>query len=83
MNTRSGTVPGFKRKTYHPVVRLGGFVAIIVGLWVIMTGVDLITSVLLALLIAVMVLMFMFNLTHRSRKRGTETVWPSTDRRSQ
>jgi hypothetical protein len=63
MNARNGTVPGFKQKTYHPVVRLGGFVAIIVGLRVIMTGVDLITSVLLALLIAVMILMFMFNLT--------------------
>lgn len=63
MNARNGKVPGFKQKTYHPVVRLGGFVAIIVGLWVIISGVDLITSVLLALLIAAMVLMFMFNLT--------------------
>jgi hypothetical protein len=62
MNARNGTIPGFKQKTYHPVIRLGGFVAIIVGLWVIFSSTELITSVVLALLIAVMILMFVFNL---------------------
>jgi hypothetical protein len=45
------------------VIRLKGFVAIIVGLWVIFSSTEPITSVMLALLIAVMALMFVFNLT--------------------
>jgi hypothetical protein len=61
MNARNGTIPGFKQKTYHPVIRLGGFVAIIVALWVIVNSTELITSVVLALLIAMLVLMFVFN----------------------
>jgi hypothetical protein len=45
------------------VIRLGGFVAIIVALWVILSSTERIASALLALLIAVMILMFVFNLT--------------------
>lgn len=29
------TIPGFRRTSYHPLIRVGGFVAIILGIWVI------------------------------------------------
>ena len=61
MNARQSKISGIKRPTYHPMVRVGGFAAIIVSLWVIFSGVDLMTSVLLVIAIGVVVVLFVFN----------------------
>lgn len=71
--TTETKIPGFRKTSYHPLVRVGGFVAALFGVWLIaqdiltlttigttLTVGQLFVTLLLAVFVVLMILMFLF-----------------------
>jgi hypothetical protein len=71
--TTETKIPGFRKTSYHPLARVGGFVAALFGVWLIAQDVLALTSIgatltlrelfatlVLAVFVVLMIVMFVF-----------------------
>lgn len=69
------TIPGFRKRSYHPLIRVGGFVAIVLGIWLIVQNLrsfgvsgtvlpvgELAGTLVLTIFVLLLIAMFVFEL---------------------